>query len=205
MPSVVDICNLALGHFGDKAEVTGISPPDGTSQAAHCARFYPIALKELLEAHHWGFAERTLALADVGDPPSGWLFRYKIPNLYIKGIEVNEVGNEIPIPWKEAGDDIHGRVILTDAYQAVLTFTSLVEDTTVFRPKFVTALSWLLASYLSGPITRKPQIAQMALERYEAVALPKAIMEDANSQQATRQPEQRLKNYMPPSMLARRS
>ena len=43
MPSEVDICNLALGHLGDSATVATIDPPEGSAQAEHCARFYPIA------------------------------------------------------------------------------------------------------------------------------------------------------------------
>jgi len=41
--STVDICNLALGYLGDTATVSSLNPPDGSAQAQHCARFYPIA------------------------------------------------------------------------------------------------------------------------------------------------------------------
>ena len=58
MASEVDICNLALGHLGDNATVSSISPPEGSAQAEHCARFYPIARDALLEMHNWNFAMR---------------------------------------------------------------------------------------------------------------------------------------------------
>ena len=51
MPSAVTICNLALAHLGDSATVSSIDPPEGSAPAEHCARFYPVALGLLLEAH----------------------------------------------------------------------------------------------------------------------------------------------------------
>ena len=51
MSSVVDICNIALSRLGDRATVTSIDPPEGSAQADHCRRFYPIALKTILAAY----------------------------------------------------------------------------------------------------------------------------------------------------------
>ena len=56
MASEVDICNLALSHLGDTATIASLDPPEGSAQAEHCARFYPIARDSLLEMHAWGFA-----------------------------------------------------------------------------------------------------------------------------------------------------
>jgi hypothetical protein len=61
--SEVDICNLALGHIGDSATVSSINPPEGSAQAEHCSRFYPIARDSLLEMHNWGFATKRTNLA----------------------------------------------------------------------------------------------------------------------------------------------
>ncbi len=49
MPSVVDLCNLALAYLGDDATVASIDPPEGSAQAEHCQRFYPIARDTLLQ------------------------------------------------------------------------------------------------------------------------------------------------------------
>ena len=65
MASEVDICNLALGHLGDNATVSSISPPEGSAQAEHCARFYPLARDALLEMGYWNFAMRRVALAQL--------------------------------------------------------------------------------------------------------------------------------------------
>lgn len=66
--SEVTICNLALSHIGDTAEVHSIKPPDSSIQAQHCARFYHVALKALLEMSDWSFAMRRVALAEVSNP-----------------------------------------------------------------------------------------------------------------------------------------
>lgn len=92
MASEVDICNLALGHLGDAATVSSISPPEGSAQAEHCARFYPIARDLTLEAHEWGFATKrqnmallgSSASSDIGatgvTPPPEWTYVYAMPS-----------------------------------------------------------------------------------------------------------------------------
>jgi hypothetical protein len=76
MAAEVDICNAALGHLGDEATVAAITPPDGSVQAGHCARFYPMARDELLEMHTWRFNTQRAVLALSPSPPAGWAFAY---------------------------------------------------------------------------------------------------------------------------------
>src|SRR5712671_6586049 len=87
MAAEVDICNAALGHLGDEALVAAINPPDGSAQAGHCQRFYPMARDELLERHSWRFNTQraVLALSPV-TPPTGWAFAYATPSLMKKPI-----------------------------------------------------------------------------------------------------------------------
>ena len=58
MATEVDICNMALSFLGDRATVTSINPPEGSAQAEHCARFYPMALNEMLAQARWSFATK---------------------------------------------------------------------------------------------------------------------------------------------------
>jgi hypothetical protein len=62
MATEVDICNLALGHLGDNATVASLTPPEGSAQAEHAARFYPISRDTLLESHAWNFATRRATM-----------------------------------------------------------------------------------------------------------------------------------------------
>ena len=91
----VGICNLALSHVGDQAQVTSISPPDGSQQAALCAQFYPVARDVLLESSPWRFTLRRIALAEVTNPTinnwvddngnpqtsaGNWQYAYAVPS-----------------------------------------------------------------------------------------------------------------------------
>ena len=50
--------------------------------------------------------------------------------------------------------DIEGEVILTNEPEAVLVYTRDVIDTNKFPASFASALSYLLASYLAGPVIK---------------------------------------------------
>lgn len=159
MASAVDIVNLALGHIGDTAQVTSISPPDATVQASHGARFYPIARDELLEAHPWTFATVRVPLAVItgADQPE-WAYSYALPSKYLRALAVlrpdapsDADSEEFKVESKTSDG---GRVLYTNIEQATLRYIQLVEDTTKFTPSFVTALARRLASYLAGPIIK---------------------------------------------------
>lgn len=152
MASVVDICNLALAHLGDEANISAISPPDGSAQSEHCARFYPIARDELLAMHTWGFATTRTAPAALDSDSDAWAYSYSVPNgclrihrAMVDGSDDSEEGT---------GYVREGQRIYTSEEVTVLVFTQRITDPTKFDPLFVTCLSWLLASYLAGPVRK---------------------------------------------------
>ena len=184
MSADVDICNLALAHLGDAAIVQNISPPDGSAQSSHCARFYPAARDALLELHAWAFCTRRVALASVANPtitsqnPNGvWEYAYAepadlvnylavldpaagddysvgIPAPNTYGLGGGAVGKYTPQPY-ETETDINGNiVILTNTQNAILRYTVAITDTTKFSSLFTLALSHLLASMLAGPLLK---------------------------------------------------
>lgn len=205
MAADVDICNLALAHLGDAANVSSINPPSGGAQASHCARFYPVARDALLEMHSWGFATVRVALAAVTNLASTWQYAYAAPAAALNYLEILDpaavdeytvgvqmantlpgsfnsgVGNYVPQPF-EVESGTSGDIIYTNQQNAVLRYTTVVTDTTKFSPLFTAALARLLASYLAGPLLkgadgRAESVAQLKL--FE-VALEKAIESDAN-------------------------
>ena len=89
MPSVVEICNLALAHLGDDATVASIDPPEGSAQSEHCARFYPIARDSLLQMHTWSFASRRVSLAQVTMPYTMWKYAYGVPADMLTAVAVH--------------------------------------------------------------------------------------------------------------------
>lgn len=159
MSSEVDICNLALAHLGDSATVASISPAESTAQAAHCARFYPIARDRLLALHPWGFATRraALALLESEAATTPWSYTYAAPNqlltmLAVLADDATEDGESQPFERETKADGTE--VVLTNQEDAVGRYTVLVTDTTKFSPLFVDCLAWLLASDLAGPIVK---------------------------------------------------
>ena len=177
MASVVDICNLALAHLGDSATVSSIDPPEGSAQADHCARFYPIARDTLLESHQWGFTVRRAALArlaDVAGPE--WDYAYAVPTGMLNVISVlpaDATDDYVEAPlvfWSQAPVMSGARyntqpftietmadgsqAILTDQVDAWARYTVSITDSSKFSPLFVGCLSWLLARYLAGPVLK---------------------------------------------------
>lgn len=179
MSSEVEICNLALAHLGDSATVASIDPPEGSSQAEHCARWYPIARDSLLEMQEWGFATTRALLAELVNPFPQWRHAYARPSDCLKVLAVlpadasGDLASTIPgdsffhgavpalcttytsQPFITESDAATGnQVILTDQPDALVRYTRLVTDTSKFSPLFRDALAWYLAGYLAGPVLK---------------------------------------------------
>ena len=206
MASDTDICNLALAHLGDTATVSSIDPPEGSAQASHCARFYPIARDALLEMHAWGFATKraSLALLDV-TPPSTWQYTYAAPADILNFLEVlapearddysvglpmaNTGAYAAPItnlgvytPQAFAVENIDGTdVLYCNVENAVLRYTGVVTDTTRFSPLFVRCLAHYLASMLAGPLL-KGEVGRKVAQEHLRLAM--AIQQQAEGSDA---------------------
>lgn len=192
MASPSDICNLGLGHIQGAADVSSISPPDNTREAKLCAKFYPVARDTVVGAYNWGFATRRTLLASIGSPPDGWLYRYKAPNDYLKSISLYIAGSsEAALDYDEEGDDQEGTVILANVDAAYLKYIQRVTVSARFPPLVVTSISWLLASYLAGPLGKSVQDRNGALREF-ALNLAEAKTVDANNRKEggnTQKPE----------------
>lgn len=190
MASPIDICNLALAHLGDTATIASIDPPEGSAQAEHCARFYPIARDSLLEMHNWGFSVRRIALAQLPYSYSQWDYAYAYPPNAINIIEilppdaqddystrfaptdvpgyyqnvspVIAAGRYVPQPYDIETNADGAQIILTDQEKALCRYTTTVSDSSKFSPLFVNTLSWHLASMLAGPVIKGDQGAAEA-------------------------------------------
>jgi hypothetical protein len=61
----VALCNRALAMIGEDAEITALSPPDGSVHAARGAKLLDDAIEWATESRHWSFADRRMALVPV--------------------------------------------------------------------------------------------------------------------------------------------
>lgn len=206
MASVVDICNLALAHLGDTATVSSIDPPEGSAQAEHCKRFYPIARDSLFQMHNWGFSSKRIQLAEVTNTTTTWAYAYALPSDIVVAISVIAddasddystriqptdtpyyppvvaAGEYVPQPYCIESDSLGNMVLYTNQETAVLRYQALVTDPTKFAPLFVMALSWHLASMLAGPVIKGDQGAAEGKRAIQMMGayLAQARQSDAN-------------------------
>lgn len=165
MASVVQICNMALTHIGEDARVASISPPDGSVSAGYCATFYDLARTEMLEPGNWAFSLKRAALAETTNSSQAWAYAYVLPSDCLRALRVpspdplvtvfNQDSYGLRADDRGSADfDIEGGVLYTNAADAVLVYVQDVIDTNEFPPSFASALSYLLASYLAGPVIK---------------------------------------------------
>jgi hypothetical protein len=157
---------MALSHIGSEARVSSISPPDGSVEAGHCAMFYDLARTELLEPGNWAFSLKRATLAEVTNPSGAWAYAYAKPSNCLRALRILRPSIAAAVLTRNlafephtddrdgAAFDVEGDVILTNEPDAVLLYVQDVTDSTKFPASFTSALSYLLASYLAGPIIK---------------------------------------------------
>lgn len=179
---VLSICNLALSHIGDTASIESIDPPDGSTQAALCSKFYPIARDSMLDMRSWTFATRRKSLVALNNTRTEWDYAYAVPadcttSFAILPPDAKDdystrysptdspgypanifpivaAGAYIPQPYTIETDEYGQQIIYTDQANAVIRYSASGTDASKFSPLFKMALSWHLASMLAGPIIK---------------------------------------------------
>lgn len=187
MASVVEICNLALARLGDEATVASIDPPEGSAQAEHCQRFYPIARDALLESHDWSFATVRDRLALLANTDTWeWQFAYVEPANTIRVLAIlgpNGSATDEPQDFdREAVASGSATKILTNQPDAVGRYTVRVLDSTRYPPLFTDALAWLLASMLAKTVVKGEagiNLERGCMQQY-MLKLSEAKVSDAN-------------------------
>ena len=198
MASVAQICNMALSHIGSEANVSSISPPDGSVEAGYCATFYDIARTELLEPGNWAFSLKRATLVETTNTSDTWACAYAKPSDCLRPLRVLSPG-----PWLTAFtqdlytglDDsnsadfvVEGAVIYTNETSATLVYVQDVTDTGKFPASFTSALSFNLASYLAGPILKGSDGARlgdaMQQRAFRTAALSATASANASSESA---------------------
>lgn len=174
MSSEIEICNLALSHLGNAANVSSIDPPEGSVEAFYCAQFYPLARDAMLESHNWKFNTRRGALELLVDTNDQWLYVYAKPNLTLKIIAVipPDATNDNNISSSEIEDENFytgkyapqaycietlssgSEVICTNQEDAAVRYTVYITDTAKFTPLFKMALSYMVAAMIAGPLLK---------------------------------------------------
>lgn len=190
MASEVGISNLALSHLGETGNVSDFDEQSAYSD--FCKMFYPIA-RDLLLVEGWSFNTRRKQLAQMAvTPPGMWMYSYATPSDMVTALSVLPPGaaDDCKVPYILETDDDGNVILLTNQDEAILRYTIKITDPTKFSPLFTDTLTWLMASYLSGPVLKgKEGIAagRAAYQTYQT-QLAHAQSTDRN-QQLQRQPE----------------
>lgn len=183
MANAVELSNLALSHLGSDANVASISPPDGSVEAGYCARYFPIARRVMLTTFEWSFATKRAELAEVTNQSDVWTYAYATPADCLKPWRVLKAGaadeqDGAEFVWEDG-------VIYTHEPNAVLKYSRDVTDTTRFTPQFDSAISWLLASYLAGPIIKGNEGANASVKLLQRAMQEGATAGASNANSAT--------------------
>lgn len=167
-------------------------------EAAETERVYDQALKELLEAHDWGFANRRVALAVVANTrDSEWLYAYAVPADMgtPKGIVPDWEGMGLGIPveglftppyyevWSGAGSAfeylIENGVIYTNVENAAFEYGASTVSEAVMPAMFARALALEIASRIAMPIKKDRELKGDLIKQAEA-AKARAMADDEN-------------------------
>lgn len=155
--SDVDIVNMALGHLGDRANVSAIFPSDGSAQSDAAARVYAHIRDWLLERFPWKFATRRTTLAERDVTVGSWDYVYAEPANCLRLIAIlpgTYTSDDQAVEYDTETDETGQGLILTDASDAVGRFIARVTDPGKFSPGFTECFSWFLAASLAGPIIK---------------------------------------------------
>jgi hypothetical protein len=179
----IEICNLALHRIGEKS-ITTLS--DNTAAATACSLFYARTVKALLTAYDWPFATTAADLGTATETDvSGWSYVYTLPADYLRGIRLEDQGQNGSDTDDAAGAttlydyEIRGASLYTDIEDAWLIYVQSITDTTLFPIEFEEALIFKLAADIAMSLTGDPQIESAMLTQYQtSVQMAQAIQSD---------------------------
>lgn len=207
MASEVDVCNLAMSHIGQDANITAIDPPDGSPEADHCEAFFPIARDAMLAAHSWSFNTQRATLTELATNPQEalWGYAYQLPNLCLTPLKVlfdestdDTESQPFIIETLESG----AQVLYTDVEDAQLVFRWKQTDLVKWSPNAIICLSWLLAHFVAGPITKDLKLKKSCLEAYYAHGGPRLDAAGIDASAQKNHPVQK-GTYVPAHLKAR--
>ena len=188
MPSQIEICNLALDAIGTRSTIASMT--ENSTESNACNRQYLPALYAVLQAAHWNFARKQIALTLLKDGtvqpsqnvPTPWVYEYAVPNdmlqaRYVMPVSVSQNTTFVGTPATQypitptvrfiVSSDVDGggnpiSVILTNQPQAILCYTWAVTNSNLFDAQFTRAFAYYLGSCLATPLSGDKALAKMA-------------------------------------------
>lgn len=172
MSSKVDIANLALTHIGGASRGI-VSLTENTPAAIACNSFFDSCRDDVFSESQWPFASVSQPLLTAPEVVLGWTYIYAYPP---KAARVWNVYNEATVNKKHEQEfevkfiaGVNRRVICSNNPSAYADYTFKVEDTTIYDPKFVMALSYRLAAAIAFTLTGSPEVGEKLMLIYNGM------------------------------------
>ena len=174
-----EISNLAISNIGITTTIIDIDT-EKSIEARKCRLYFPIALKESLEECRYGSTAVFKALALVSTyPNTEWRYAYRYPAdcVFISRIMrfAGSMPNSYPfmngqndVSYREAHDDVHGRIIYTDEANAFAEYYIMKESNMKMSAKFWLGLSFRLAQYIAPSLAKSDATKIVDKMKYEA-------------------------------------
>lgn len=184
MASKIDVYNMALAHIGSNASVA--DETQRSEEARWCNRFWDTCRDALLSYKdmRWRFATARVALADIGDPPLGWGYRYAYPNDCVNALEIVGPSGRTTTTEATLKFEIQyatdSRAILTDVEAAELLYTKRIVEVERWPSSFVEAMAYRLAGMIVMPLKNdmamRNDLLQLA-ENFAQIAMAASLNE----------------------------
>jgi len=196
VPSIVDICNLALSQIGATERIGSLT--EGSKASKACALTYEHSRDAALSATDWPFCLRraTLALIEAAPSPE-WAYRYALPKdcvtcRYIETtIRRSMVPHDQQIPFQlESSEDGLFVTLMTDLPDAVLAYTTNLQGVGTWPPMFTRLVVKVLASDLAMAMTTDRNIRSDAEKiAYMALLSARAVVFNERTPDPDQDPE----------------
>lgn len=176
MASVIAICNSALGRVGG-AKITSLDDP--SVEAARCKEVYPLARQFVLAAREWSFAVRRRVLSPIVSSSSfGYTKSFKKPSKSLRILTVYDGSSSAgmddvnDLDWSLEGDEIR-----CDADTIKIRYIEDIEESALFSPGFVEALSVYMASQLAISLAQSASLSGNYLGLFEQLVSQAAAVD----------------------------
>jgi len=155
----IQILNMALGHLGETQFIAIRS--ELTNQRIVGDVYYDSALQMILEGFVWPETTQYAALGLVEtNPNDDWLYSYRYPSDCVMArriVTINGRQEPNPPPFI-TGQDVAGRLLYTNAQDAVLEYSKLIAVAN-FSGHMAQAFSWWLAGDMAPGLAKDRKMA----------------------------------------------
>lgn len=160
MPSIIDICNLALDKIG--AEGTLVSLDDKIKEARLCKKHYDMSRASVLSQHPWKFAHTRVVISPIVTAPVfGPTYQYTLPVDCL----VVRMANDTDTVWT-----VEGRSLLCESSTVNLEYTANITDPNLFHPQFCDNLAYHLAQKICYALTQSNERENFLVGEVQRVA-----------------------------------